>query len=204
MLFHRILWYQHYVSFCITCVLLHFVASSSHFNFINSLKKESPNLWCRLWLHMCTVYLLLDEESTIGIGGSGCHGPNPVISVLHYHLSNFILREFFFRFMQIVAMVKIKAKLCYLISYFILGMVNGPIKHFTIIFMGPGHTKCCCDLIFGIGKSRSRTIISITLMNELGQIIDQSSKYNNVLQVRNKEWQHQIACRQWITQLSYL
>ena len=153
---------------------------------------------------MCTVYLFFDEESTIGIGGSGCHGPNPVISLLHYHLSNFILRENIFRFMQIVAMVKIKTKLCYL-SYFILGMVNGLIKHFTIIFMGPGHTKCCCDLIFGIGKSRSRTIISITLMNELGQKIDQSSKYNKVVQVRNKEWQQQqIACRQWITQLSYL
>ena len=189
---------QHYTfDFAQPVCLPHFVVQPSQLYFKNLMKAQVYGICCDS--AGVQYNYLFDEESTIGIDGTTCHGPDTVISLLHYHLSKYSLGE---------KGVVFHADNCYgqnknktVLHYMMWRIANGLNENITVNFMEPGHTKCRCDQLFGISKKLVKKS-DVNNIYELGDIIQRSSKFNKTIQVRDSDGNQQVLWRNWSAMLS--
>ena len=197
-LFLLVLLRQHYTfDFAQPVCLPHFVVQPSQLYFKNLMQVQVYGISCDSAGVQCNY--LFDEESTIGIDGTTCHGPDTVISLLHYHLSKYSLGE---------KGVVFHADNCYgqnknktVLHYMMWRIANGLNENITVNFMEPGHTKCRCDQLFGISKKLVKKS-DVNNIYELGDIIQRSSKFNKTIQVRDSDGNQQVPWRNWSAMLS--
>ena len=132
---------------------------------------------CNSSIPLQTNYLL-DEDSTIGIDGTRCHGPNSIISLIPRYLQEKSYGEKYavFHADNAAGQNKNKTMLHYL-SWRCFKGLNTEIK---LHFMTPGHTKCICDACFGL--IRLRYIRSDTqCLQQLASVVDSCAVSNEAV-----------------------
>ena len=94
-----------------------------------------------------------DEHQAIGIDGSKSHGPNSVLSMLHFHLEQYsVAKTICLHADNCCRQNKNKTVIAYLAWLVIVGL-NEEIE---LSFMRVGHTRCFVDGGFGLLKQRYR------------------------------------------------
>ena len=102
----------------------------------------------------CQYNYLVDENETIGIDGSECHGPNAVITMLHHHVEKHCKPSphLGLHADNCAGQNKNLSVLAYCTWRVIVGL-NVTIQ---LDFMRVGHTRCFVDAGFGLLKQKYR------------------------------------------------
>ncbi|XP_077985759.1 uncharacterized protein LOC144440284 isoform X2 [Glandiceps talaboti] len=119
------------------------------------------------------VNYLLAETDTIGVDGTGCHGPDTVISLLHHYFEKHCMGE---KGANLIAdNCGGQNKNRYVIAYLAWRCMTGLHETITLSFTIPGHTRCLVDGCFGILKRRYRQSDCDTL-SQLAATVDVSAR----------------------------
>ena len=128
------------------------------------------------------VNFLFSEGDSIGTDGKKSHGPNNVLSMLHYYLCNFSLGEKNAVFHADNCGGQNKNKT--LMHYFAWRVGTGLHREINYHFMEPGHTKCICDGCFGkVRQLFRRSDVDTTA--QLSSVIERSAKINSSIMYRD-------------------
>ena len=124
----------------------------------------------------CQYNYLVDENETIGIDGSKCHGPNAVITMLHHHLEKHCKPSphLGLHADNCVGQNKNRSVLAYCAWRVIVGL-NVTIQ---LDFMRVGHTRCFVDAGFGLLKQKYRKA-DVDTVDQLCKVIDESASINH-------------------------
>lgn len=96
---------------------------------------------------------LFHEGECIGLDGAKAHGPNAVVSMLHYQFENFVKEKIVYMHANnCVGQNKNKTVIAYLCWRVLCGLS----EELTLSFMRVGHTRCSVDAKFGRLKQSFR------------------------------------------------
>ena len=117
---------------------------------------------------------LIDEHQTIGKDGSKSHGPNAVISMLHFHLERTVKKA---------KILGLHADNCCgqnkksVLGYLSWRTMVGLNEHIELDFMRVGHTRCFVDAGFGLAKQKYRKG-DIDTVAHLADAVNSSAAFN--------------------------
>lgn len=123
---------------------------------------------------------IFDEGQTIGPDGSTSHGPDTVCSCLYHKIKDkaAVIKKLSFHADNCPGQNKHQTMM-----HFLMWLIaTGQLDYVELEFMEKGHTKCQCDRCFGLGKKALRRH-DFDSMQQIGDIINKSSKYNKVQHV---------------------
>ena len=104
---------------------------------------------------------LFGEQHSIGLDGKKAHGPNAVLSMLHYFLDNASDKKPVLRFHADNCSGQNKNKT--VLAYLAWRCATGLSDDITLSFMRVGHTRCAVDSYFGLIKQKWRNSENDTL-----------------------------------------
>ena len=118
---------------------------------------------------------LVDEHQTIGSDGSKAHGPNSVLSMLHYHLQTHTRPSpsLGLHADNCCGQNKSKTVMAYLAWRILVGL-NAEIQ---LDFMRVGHTRCFVDAGFGLLKQKYRRS-NVNTFEQLVGVVRSSATMN--------------------------
>ena len=133
------------------------------------------------------VNYLIDENQTIGKDGSKSHGPNSVVSMLHYHLHHHSKGS---------PVICLHADNCCgqnknrtVLAYLCWRVLVGLNTDIDLLFMRVGHTRCFVDGGFGFVKQKFRKS-DVDTVAQLATVVNDSVGFNKAetYQWRWREW----------------
>ena len=120
------------------------------------------------------VNFLFHEGETIGADGKKAHGPNAVISMIHYYLENLVEEP----------VVLMHADNCvgqnknrFVMAYLCWRVMHARSEKMQLSFMRVGHTRCSVDAKFGRLKQQFRQS-EVDTMEDVVSAVDQSCEAN--------------------------
>eukprot|EP00117_Sycon_ciliatum_P000151 scpid70016/ scgid6334/ len=122
---------------------------------------------------------LVDENQSIGPDGSKSHGPNAVVSMLHYHLSQHQKGkpELGLHCDNCCGQNKNRTVMAYLCWRTIVGLND----EIDLMFKRVGHTRCFVDGGFGFLKQKYRKS-DVDTLDQLAAAVDASVGFNEAVQ----------------------
>lgn len=118
---------------------------------------------------------LIGENETLGLDGTGSHGPNTVISLVHHGLSTYGYgeKECLLHADNCAGQNKNK----FVIAYLAWRVITGLHHQITYLMQVVGHTRCLIDAGFARAKKLFRRS-DCDSMRELQQVFERSSSTN--------------------------
>ena len=118
---------------------------------------------------------LIDENETIGADGSKAHGPNAVVSMLHFHLQTYAPASPILGLHADNCCGQNKNKT--MLAYLAWRIITGLNTEIQLDFMRVGHTRCFVDAGFGLLKQRYRRS-DVDTLEQLAEVVQTSATMN--------------------------
>ena len=127
---------------------------------------------------------IIDEHQTIGMDGKSSHGPNSVVSMLHYYLVNMnVSDKLVLHADNCAGQNKNKTVFAYL-SWRIVNKLNTSIE---LNFLPVGHTRSLVDGCFGLAKMKYRRTDCYAL-KDVVDTVNNSAKCNTTVVYPEWKW----------------